>query len=254
MALSIDRAAAAASLGNLEYGHAVFEPFRAPRSGDFSAARFYSYRTVAPAKDAQTLARFDDGAPAVMERTVGRGRVLLWTSTLDLFWNDLALKPVYLPFVHQLARRLADYRERANWATVGQVLDLSQEGDPSKPRVALAPGGQRLPLEGDAGRVLDLTEQGYYEIREQGRQSQFVTVVASNVELAESDRTAVDPAEIVAAVVGGPTNTTARGDQTPIPDEAQEKAQRIWWYLLFAGILLLTGESVLAHRMSRANA
>lgn len=252
---TIDRSrGSAASLGNLEYGHAVFEPFRAPRSGDFSAARFYSYRSVAPAKDALTLARFDDGAPAVMERAVGRGRVLLWTSTLDLFWNDLALKPVYLPFVHQLARRLADYRERANWATVGQVIDLSQEGDPTKQRVALAPGGQRLPLEGDTGRVLDLTEQGYYEIREQGRQSQAVAVVASNVELAESDRTAVDPAEIVAAVVGGPTNTSARGDQTPIPDEAQEKAQRLWWYLLFAGILLLTGESALAHRLSRANA
>ena len=65
-------------------------------------------------------------------RAVGRGRVLLWTSTLDLFWNDLALKPVYLPFVHQVARHLADYRERANWATVGQVIDLSQEGDPSR--------------------------------------------------------------------------------------------------------------------------
>ena len=140
-ARSIDRAARPASLGDLEYGHAVFEPFRAPRSGDFSAARFYSYRSVTPAKDAQVLARFDDGAPAVLERAVGRGRVLLWTSTLDLFWNDLALKPVYLPFVHQLARRLADYRERANWATVGQVIDLSQEGDPTKPRVALAPGG-----------------------------------------------------------------------------------------------------------------
>jgi hypothetical protein len=252
---TVDRSrGGAGTLGNLEYGHAIFEPFRAPRSGDFSGARFYSYRSVAPAKDAQTLARFDDGAPAVMERSVGRGRVLLWTSTLDLFWNDLAIKPVYLPFVHQLARRLADYRERANWATVGQVIDLSQEGDPSKQRVALAPGGQRIPLEGDAGRVLELSEQGYYEIREAGRQSQFVALVASNVELAESDRTPVDPAEIVAAVVGGPANPTSRGDQTPIPDEAQEKAQRIWWYLLFAGILLLTGESVLAHRMSRANA
>ena len=53
-------------MGALEYGHAVFEPFRAPRSGDFSAARFYGYRSVTPAKDAQMLARFDDGAPAVL--------------------------------------------------------------------------------------------------------------------------------------------------------------------------------------------
>ena len=80
-------------------------------------------------------------------------------------------------------------------------------------------------------------------------------MAASNVELAESDRTAVDPTEIVAAVTGRPhRRADARASQTALPDEAQERSQRLWWYLLFAGILLLTGESVLAHRMSRASA
>ena len=241
------------TLGAIEYGHAVFEPFRGPRSGDFSAARFYGYRSLTPAKDAQILARFDDGAPAVVERSVGRGRVLVWASTLDLFWNDLPLKPVYLPFVHQVVRHLADYRERATWATVGQVIDLSQEGDAERARVALTPSGERLPLEGETGRVLELSEQGFYEVREQGRPSALVTVAASNVELAESDRTDVDPAEIVTAVTGGPSVTSGPGGQTALPDAAQEQTQRLWWYLLFAGILLLTGESVLAHRMSRAS-
>ncbi len=84
-AAAIDRSrGTAASLGGLAYGHAVFEPFRAPRSGDFSAARFYGYRNVTPTKDAQVLARFDDGSPALLERQIGRGRVLLWASTLDL--------------------------------------------------------------------------------------------------------------------------------------------------------------------------
>src|SRR5262249_370067 len=32
-------------VGALEYGHPVFEVFRAPRSGDFSSARFYAYRS-----------------------------------------------------------------------------------------------------------------------------------------------------------------------------------------------------------------
>jgi hypothetical protein len=248
---SIDRSrGAAAAIGGLEYGHAVFEPFRAPRSGDFSSARFYGYRSVTPAKDAQVLARFDDGTPALIARTAGRGRVLAWTSTLDMFWTDLAIRPVYLPFVHQMARHLADYRDRPRWATVGQVIDLSQEGDPSRPRVALAPAGARVPLEGEQGRVLELLEHGFYEIRESDRRAALVTIAAANVEVAESDRTAVDPAEIVAAVVGNTSGAASGGATGPLPDETQETAQRIWWYLLFAGILLLTGESVLAHRLS----
>ncbi len=81
----VDRAqGSAARLGALEYGHTIFEPFRAARTGDFSSARFYRYRAVVPAEDAQILARFDDGAPALLERRVGNGRVLLWTSSLDL--------------------------------------------------------------------------------------------------------------------------------------------------------------------------
>jgi hypothetical protein len=149
-----------------------------------------------------------------------------------------------------VVRHLADYRERPTFASVGQVIDLSQEGNVEQARVALTPSGQRLPLEGETGRVLELAEQGFYEVREQGRQAALVTVAASNVELAESDRTAVDPAEIVTAVTGGPSTPLGPGGQTALPDEAQEQTQRLWWYLLFAGILLLTGESLLAHRMS----
>jgi hypothetical protein len=248
---NVDRSrGAAGTVGGLEFGHAIFEPFRAPRSGDFSAARFYGYRGVTPAKDAQVLARYDDGAAAVIERSVGRGKVVVWTSTLDLFWTDLPLKPVYLPFVHQVTRHLADHRDRPRWATVGQVIDLSQETDTTKTRVALAPSGARTTLEGEQGRVLELTEQGFYEVRPQGREAGQVMVAASNVEFAEADRTPMDPQEIVAAVVGGGSLASPSGEAAPLPDEAQERSQRIWWYLLFAGILLLTAESVLAHRIS----
>ena len=252
---AIDRTrGAAGTVGGLAYGHAVFEPFRAPRSGDFSAARFYGYRGVTLAKDAQVLARFDDGAPALIERQVGRGRVLLWTSTLDLYWNDLALKPVFLPFVHQVVRHLSAYRERPSYSTVGQVIDLTefaQAGGKASGRLILTPGGAREDLEGDRSRVLELAEQGFYEIRE-ARAGSPAAVAASNVELIESDTTAVDPKEIAAAVTSGGTRAAGATGPITLPDEAQERTQGLWWYLLFAGILLLTAESLLAHRLSRS--
>ena len=49
----------AARIGALEYGHPVFAPFRAPRSGDFSSVPVYGYRSLTAAKNAQVLARFD---------------------------------------------------------------------------------------------------------------------------------------------------------------------------------------------------
>jgi hypothetical protein len=77
-----------------------------------------------------------------------------------------------------------------------------------------------------------------------------VIVAASNVSLAESNLDRMDPQELVAAVTGnGSSGSTSTQDV--LPDEAQELAQRVWWYLLFAGILLLIAETALAQRYSR---
>ncbi len=120
----VDRSrGAAARLGALEYGHPLFEVFRGPRTGDFAAARFYGYRSVTPAASVQMLARFDDGSPALLERKVGNGRVLMWTSTLDIFWNDLAIKPVFCPSCIASSGTWRPIRSRSRGASVGDVVD-----------------------------------------------------------------------------------------------------------------------------------
>ena len=249
----IDRTSGAPlRLGALEYSHPVFELFRAPRSGDFSAARFYGYRGV-DTPVATVLARYDDGAPALMERKVGEGRVLLWTSTIDLGWNDLPLKPVFLPFVHTALRYLADYAEPPTSLVVGQVVAAPRATRVAGPAhgavMALAPSGARSTIGAEDGAI-ELSEQGFYEVRIQGAGAESATVLASNVDLSESDLTPMDPRELIAAVIGRPA-TGPNGFAEPRPtDEAQAQAQRLWWYLLVAGGLLLAAETLLSNRLS----
>ena len=240
----------AARIGAIEFGHPVFEPFRAPRSGDFSTARIYGYRSVAPVASTQVIARFDGGAAAVTERRVGSGRVLLWASTLDLSWTDLPTRPVFLPFIHRAARYLASYTEPQPWLTVGHVLDASS-GMPRRrqtARVVLTPSGRRVPLEDEGSDVVELTEQGFYEVR--GDESD-VTVVASNVDPIEADLTPMDPKEIVAAAVAAPDGREGGTAGVPLPPEAREKNQRLWWYLLCAGIVLLGLDTLVSNRLAR---
>jgi hypothetical protein len=241
----------AARIGALEYGHPVFEPFRAPRSGDFAAARIYGYRGVAPSPMTQVLARFDAGAPALLERRTGSGRVLLWTSSLDLAWSDFPLKPVFLPFVHRAMRHLSAYAEPAPWSTVGQVLDASFGASGSQPLngVVITPSGRHVPVDDEGGEVLELTEQGFYEMR--SRAGEGVTaVVASNVDSAESDLTTMDPKEIVAAAMGG-DDGGPRAAGVPLPPDAQERSQRLWWYLLCLGLLVLGADTLISNRLSK---
>jgi hypothetical protein len=207
---------------------------------------------------AQVLARFDAGVPAVVARTgtgASKGRVLLWASTLDKSWTDLPVKPVFLPFVHQAARFLSAYKDAQPWLTVGQVLDPSVAAapkGPSTPRVLLSPSGKRLPLEDEGTDVLELTEQGFYEVRAATGEGDLA-VVASNVDPTEADLTPMDPREIVAAATGGPADGESESTPgVPLTPEAREKNQRLWWYLLCAGIVLLGLDTVMSNRMAKA--
>ena len=246
------------SLGFLDYSHPVFEVFKAPRSGDFSAAHVFRYRALQTAATDRVLARFDDGAVAAAERRVGGGRSIVWTSTLDDSWTDIAKQPVFLPLVHQLVRYLAHYEPPTSWLTVGQVLDLTARakgrGDHSD-RIVVTPSGERVSQstagEGNEG-LLELNEQGIYEIRSTGAASGRPEAIAVNIDPAESDLTAIDPRELVAAVTGHATPTAAQPAQSQeLTREESERRQSLWWYLLMAGLLLLAAETMISNHLSR---
>jgi len=249
---SIDRTSGrGATLGFRDYSHAVFEIFKAPRSGDFSAARFYRYRTITTGPADRVLARFDDGAVAAAERKVGLGRVIVWASALDGSYSDLPLKPVYLPLVHQLVKYLGQFEPPKSWLTVGQVVDVSALTKARSNWLVITPSAKRVTSAGP----LELDEQGVYEVRPAGGSEAAPQALAVNIDPAESDLTPLDPAELVAAVTGHATPTTI---STPNPTEASEfdvkdaeKRQALWWYLLLTGLLLLAVETVVSNRLSQ---
>lgn len=240
------------TIGYLDYSHPAFEVFKAPRSGDFSAARVLKYRTLEVSPTDRVIARFDDGVVAAAERRVGNGRVIVFGTTLDDEWNDLPLKPVYLPLVHQLVKYLARYEPPASWQTVGQVVDLSALLKGRAERVVVSPTAVRTTIPASEPGLVELSEQGIYEIRPAGNNTARPDRIAVNLDPSESDLTPMDPQELVAAVTGraadAATQTSGAAD---VSIEDVEKQQGLWWYLLFGGLLLLAGEMLVSNRLSR---
>jgi len=252
---TVDRSAGrGATLGYLDHSHFVFEIFKAARSGDFSAAQIYRYRRIDPAPGDRVLARFDDGAAAAVERKVGAGHVIVWASALDDSYSDLPKKPVYLPLVHQLVKYLAQFEAPRAWQTVGQVVDVQTLTRSRANWVVVTPSGKRVPQAGP----LELSEQGVYDVRPAGAADAFAPqAIAVNIDPAEEDLAAIDPAELVAAVTGHAAATAAA--QLPTAAEAEqfdikeaERKQSFWWYLLVIGLLLLAAETVVSNRLSQA--
>jgi hypothetical protein len=241
------------SLGSLDRSHPALEAFRGTRSGDFTAARYHRYRGLAPATTDVVLARFDDGTVAIAERRVGPGRVIVFASTFDGYWNDLPVQPVFLPLIQSLVRHAAGWTPQRSWETVGHVLALSEPRMTRRSAsVAIAPSGERTRwAEDDTARSLALREQGFYEIRD----ANAVTpsrVVAVDPDPSESELGAFSPDELVRAVAPtGSVDVRNAGVATTSVAE-RERRQQVWWYVLAIASLLLAAESWLSNRLSRS--
>jgi len=87
--------------------HPLFEPFNDPQHGDLRRFAFGSITRITPAVDAVVVARFRGGAPALLEKRLGKGRVLWFTSACNREWSDWTRSRLYLPFMHQMLGYLA---------------------------------------------------------------------------------------------------------------------------------------------------
>src|SRR5206468_8482983 len=154
----------------------------------------------------------------------------------DDTFTDIAVKPIFLPLVHQLARYVGHYEPTTAWYTVGQVLDMTARGKNRADRIVVTPSGERQNRisagEGAEG-LLELNEQGIYEIRSAVSSGGRPEAIAVNLDPAESDLSALDPGELVATVTGHATAGTAQIATTPeeTTREEAERRQSLWWYL-----------------------
>jgi hypothetical protein len=85
--------------------HELFRPFSRGGRAGFGRVRSIRVLTFDPyqeSEEVQTLARYVGGMPALVERRVGKGRVLMWTSSVDLGWSNLPLQAVFMPLVQGL--------------------------------------------------------------------------------------------------------------------------------------------------------
>ena len=254
-------AASGSGLGYVERTHPVFAPFRGGRGGDFAAARIFRYRELRPGEGTTVLARHGDGSVALVERAAGRGRVLVWASSLDNRWSDLPVQPVFLPLVHELARYASGEPPATPALVVGTPVDVAAyaalhggvapestgAGGAAGQWLAIAPSGERVRLGGDQGLALAPREVGFYQLRALAGDAR-PQPLAVNMDPAESDLTPLDTATFAVAIGDAPTTAGAAASTvTPVEEESR---QGLWWWLMLGALLLLGAEAAYANRLA----
>ena len=254
-------------LATVKYEHPIFAPFKEPNHGDFGKARFYRIFQAVPTKDATVIASYDDGSPAIFEKPYGNlGRVLCFTSTIDREWNDLPIRAVYLPFLHETIKYLAlkDVDAAPNYR-VGESVELTvsedENGDAAR-RGEIAvfnPDNVETRLQRDAdatevasrGSVFyaDTAIPGIYSVHTSGKAPYYFVV---NVDTTESDLAARDVEELTSMLKGAADESVAEKPTAELIaqyEEDVEKNQDIWVYLMLAVFALAVTEMFLANRV-----
>ena len=232
-----------AAITDVKFDHPIFEVFQ--QSGRLAAANVVGYFRSEPRTNATVLARFEDGSPALIEATAGKGRVLLFTSSLGPSWNDLPLTPLYLPFIHQMVRYMGT-REENSWYGLGQTFTVPKDAQGAPPAVD-SPAGARLTenkLTPDGELLVTAREPGFYRLRFSSQHG----FMAVNTDGAEGDFTKLNFQEFIAGVTGGAGGAEGSAASQDFTNEEVEGRQKVWWALLLVALLLLLLESVLARR------
>jgi hypothetical protein len=172
----------------------LFAPFtrRGRRSLEQVEVRVaWTLEPYTESEDLHTLLRLADGNPVLIEQQVGQGRVLLWTSTLDLDWTNLPLQAAFLPLVQRITSWLGGEAGMASSrfeGLVGEPVSVPLPEGAGDPRLT-GPNGEAVSYTVEAGsepavRFLP-TLPGAYALAFEG--SPPFARVAVNVDPLESD-------------------------------------------------------------------
>jgi hypothetical protein len=194
-------------------------------------------------KDAIVLARFSNGAPALVERAAGSGRVLTLLTSIDRDWTDLAIRPGYVPLMQQAVLYLGGALEDAGPRTLraGAIRALRVPTGAVE-LVVEKPSGQKVPLAVPADartvEIKDTDEVGLYRVWSRGDGGELRERLGERfsvlVDARESDLRAASPDALAGAVPQGARART---------HEDAEQGVKLWPFLLLAAALLLLVEA-----------
>ncbi|MDR1190987.1 MAG: BatA domain-containing protein [Verrucomicrobiales bacterium] len=233
-----------------DFEHPVTALWNESGQGTLGAVRVSRYCPLTVRDGAGVIARLANGEPAVAERAVGKGRVVLFNSTATPEWNNLPLHPAFVPLTQRLLGWLGGGDDtrltlRPGEPFVAAVPDGLANREftvqPPGENVARETGGQVL-ADGDRYTVrYPFTEKtGAYRVYVGNDE---VAVFAVQLDPAESDLRVVAP-EDLAQLAAAPVAASAKQQAT------LTVTREFWFALLILAALLAVTESALAHWFS----
>jgi hypothetical protein len=244
-----------ALFGQIDFSQPLLAPFADARFSDFTKIHFWKYRHVdlSSFTNAQVLAKFDSGDPALALIPAGKGRILLFASSWSPRDSQLALSSKFVPLMFTTLEHSVHAPSLVLQYLVGDVVSLagfkqstSKASASAQPDLVILPNGEKQPTQG--GLFAETQLPGIYQFGE--------VRFAVNLDPAESK---IDPLPLdefrelgVPLAGNSPVQTAAAIQrQRHLLATEMEGRQKLWRGFIIAAIGFLLFETWLSNRLSR---
>ena len=262
-----------ALIGWVDFRHPVFKPFADPRFNDFTKIRFWHHYNVDlptnnESSGLRVVAKFDDDWPMLVHQSVGKGNIWLLASGWQPEASGLALSTKFVPILNGLLDPSGDSLKSQKMYEVGErvvvptdfdapILDIAGDevAESSVERGEgwvrfLKPGGYQVVMETTSGRLGTTQLGGVGELKDDNS----LTGIAVQVPRSESDVTPLDRDvfEQYGIQLGQVASDKLRKESArQLQVEELEQKQRLWQWIILAGICILIVETVLSSLAAR---
>jgi hypothetical protein len=242
-------------LGEIAFDHPLFASLSGAQFNDFTKIHFWKYRRITPAaiSNARILARFENGDVAILEKPLGRGRLVVLASGWNPSDSQLARSSKFVPLMTSL---LESRGSRALAATSYQVLErvgLRASEGTANGFVVHKPNGATVNVAPEGNSFSETDQPGVYRVDTPDGAQAF----AVNLDPSESkiSRLPIETLEQFGCRLVNSTRKAAdREHLRQLQNAELEGRQKIWRGLILAAIAVLIVETWLAGRMSRPRA
>ena len=239
--------------------HSVCRPLLSLREDLLSETRFRKLLQVKPSATSFTvLSLAGTAAPVLLEHSIGRGHVFMFTTSAGSEWNNMAVTPVFPMVLQQMVTYLTS-REFEKPRLVGDSLTLSYVEQPDASEAVFdTPSDQTISVPVREHRnqyvaLLDHAREGGFYMARVSVQAPGMPV-AVNVDTKESNVKCLTAAETMRSFED--TGITVAQSEAELLDAVEQTrtGRSFWLFCMLTGLGLLVIESLLADRLFKRSA
>lgn len=220
----------------IDFQHPLFAPLADARFNDFTKMRTWRHRIIELSRsDNKPLAAYDNGASAIQEFQLDKGKLWLFASGWQSDESQLALSTKFVPLMMGIFKYSGEEVRWPESLYAGQTLNANNE------TICQSPTGSAITP--NSNNLWDLNAPGIYTLDKGDDHSTLaVNVLPREFELSKMDPDRLEQLGVTTGAL--PTAEVIRDQERLMRNTELEKQQQVWRWCILIAVALIAFETI----------